>query len=406
MGQAGKSPNPQAFRIRMAGRREDGREEGGVRPRAPRGNKRPFRMAGSRQISELPPPARQFLHPAFGHMKPVRPDRGCERPVSRDKEHQAPSPGDGTQLPCQGPTVGASVMAKEDPASRRQRLGDAHRVRKARFIRKQKKRWQGASAPGLLPQSPGDPVEGGRGPVFHPQSFGYNHPMSDPAPPDPYESVLARMAAAAKSVGRPPDAITLIAVSKIFSAAAIRPLLARGHRVFGENRVQEALGKWPALRSETGGKPIQLHLIGPLQTNKVRDAMALFDVIHSLDREKLARKLADEAADKGTCPDLFVQVNTGEEPQKAGIPPGGADAFIAYARDELRLPVIGLMALPPLGEAPGPHFALLAKIAERNGLAQLSMGMSADFETAIALGATHVRVGTALFGARVKPASA
>jgi pyridoxal phosphate enzyme (YggS family) len=178
----------------------------------------------------------------------------------------------------------------------------------------------------------------------------------------------------------------------------VEAVLDQGHRIFGENRVQEAAGKWPDFRDKYDG--IELHLIGPLQTNKARQAMELCDAIHSVDRRKLAATLARLADELGTCPDLFVQVNTGEEPQKAGILPTEADGFVAECR-MLNLPVRGLMCIPPVDEEPALHFALLAKIAARNGLDQLSMGMSSDFETAIALGATHVRVGSAIFGDRV-----
>ena len=209
--------------------------------------------------------------------------------------------------------------------------------------------------------------------------------------------IRARMARAATEAGRKPDDVTLIAVSKTFEADAIRPVIAAGQRVFGENRVQEAAGKWPSLRAETPG--LELHLIGPLQSNKTREAVHLFDAIHTVDRPKIAEAIAGEMARAGKRLKLFVQVNTGEEPQKAGIAPKDTDAFVAECRT-LGLTVIGLMCIPPAEEEPSPHFALLAKIAARNGLAQLSMGMSGDFETAIRLGATHVRVGTALFGAR------
>jgi hypothetical protein len=177
-------------------------------------------------------------------------------------------------------------------------------------------------------------------------------------------------------------------------------VLDAGHRVFGENRVQEAAGKWPEWQARYTG--VELHLLGPLQTNKARQAMELFDVIHSLDRPKLAATLARLADETGGCPDLFVQVNTGEEPQKAGVLPADADGFVAECRG-LALPVVGLMCIPPAEEEPALHFALLAKIAERNGLTGLSMGMSGDFETAVALGATHVRVGSAIFGERPGP---
>jgi len=204
-----------------------------------------------------------------------------------------------------------------------------------------------------------------------------------------------RMAAAARQAGRDPGDVTLVAVSKQQPWDNVEPVLSAGQRVFGENRVQEAQERWAKRRSQ-----IELRLIGPLQTNKAREALALFDVIETLDRPKLARVLADEIARAGRAPRLYVQVNTGEEPQKAGAAPGEADAFIAACRGEYGLTLEGLMCIPPEAEPPGPHFALLAKIAARNGLAKLSMGMSADFETAIRFGATSVRVGSALFGAR------
>lgn len=197
--------------------------------------------------------------------------------------------------------------------------------------------------------------------------------------------------------GRAPGEVTLIAVSKVQPLERVEAVLDEGWRVFGENRVQEAAGKWPDLKARYEG--VELHLIGPLQTNKARQAMELFDAIHSVDRIKLARTIARLAEELGHCPELFIQINTGEEPQKAGIMPAEADAFIAECR-ALDLPVRGLMCIPPVDEEPSLHFALLAKIAERNGLAGLSMGMSGDFEKAVALGATHVRVGSAIFGAR------
>ena len=211
------------------------------------------------------------------------------------------------------------------------------------------------------------------------------------------DDVRARIAAACDKAGRAPDSVTLVAVSKVQPLDRIEAVLEAGHRVFGENRVQEAQGKWPAFRERFAG--LELHLVGPLQTNKARAALELFDVIQSLDRPKLATTLARLAQEEGRCPPLFVQVNTGEEDQKAGVLPADADAFIAEAR-RFDLPVAGVMCIPPVDEEPALHFALLAKIAERNGLDGLSMGMSGDFERAIAQGATHVRVGSALFGER------
>ena len=211
-------------------------------------------------------------------------------------------------------------------------------------------------------------------------------------------AVRGRIAEVARSVGRDPASVTLTAVSKTQPPEAIAEILATGQRVFGENRVQEAEGRWTDRRPSV--PDLELRLIGPLQSNKAADAVAFFDVIETLDREKLARALAEQIQHQGRAPRMLVQVNTGAEPQKAGILPREADAFIALARDTYDLNVEGLMAIPPADDAPGLHFALLAKIAERNGLGVLSMGMSGDFETAIRFGATHVRVGTALFGER------
>ncbi|MCA0302025.1 MAG: YggS family pyridoxal phosphate-dependent enzyme [Proteobacteria bacterium] len=212
------------------------------------------------------------------------------------------------------------------------------------------------------------------------------------------DEVRGRIDAAARAAGRDPAAVTLVAVSKTHGADRVRELLQVGQRVFGENRVQEAEGKFPALKAEY--PDLELHLIGPLQTNKAREAVALFDVIQSVDRERLAATLAKEMDRAGRRPACYVQVNTGEEPQKAGVLPAEVDAFVAACRDSHKLPVVGLMCIPPVDEDPSLHFALLAKMAARNGLDRVSMGMSADYETAVRLGATHVRVGTALFGSR------
>ena len=210
-----------------------------------------------------------------------------------------------------------------------------------------------------------------------------------------------RIAAAARAAGREPAEVTLVAVSKTQPAARVREALAAGHRLFGENRVQEAQAKYPALRESF--PDLALHLIGPLQTNKVREAVALFDVIETVDRPRLAAALAREMERTGRRLPCLVEVNTGEEPQKSGVLPADADAFVLECRDRLGLPIVGLMCVPPLDEEPSPHFALLREIARRTGLDVLSMGMSADFETAIRFGATHVRVGTAIFGARRAP---
>lgn len=213
-----------------------------------------------------------------------------------------------------------------------------------------------------------------------------------------YSKVKERIAMAARQAGKAAEDVTLVAVSKTHGAAAIRPLLEAGHRVFGENRVQEAQGKWPMLREDY--KDIELHLIGPLQSNKAREAVALFDVIESVDRDKIAAALAAEMKRQKKSPRLLIQVNTGLEPQKAGIAPTEVSAFLSRLRHEHRLDAEGLMCIPPAGEAPGPHFALLAHLARDNGLAVISMGMSGDYEEAIIHGASHVRVGSALFGAR------
>lgn len=206
------------------------------------------------------------------------------------------------------------------------------------------------------------------------------------------------IARACKEARRDRASVTLVAVSKTFNADAIVPVIEAGQRVFGENRVQEAKAKWPGLMSAYPG--IALHLIGPLQSNKAKEAVALFDAIHSVDRPSICEALAKEFASQERWPQLFVQLNTGEEPQKAGVAPAEADGFIASCREKYRLPISGLMCIPPVNDAPAPHFALTAKIAARNGLTNLSMGMSADFAIAIALGATHVRVGSAIFGKR------
>ncbi|SMX46339.1 YggS family pyridoxal phosphate-dependent enzyme [Actibacterium lipolyticum] len=209
--------------------------------------------------------------------------------------------------------------------------------------------------------------------------------------------IKERIAKAEELAGRAKGSVTLIAVSKVQPLERVEAVLEEGHRVFGENRVQEAAGKWPDFKARFDG--LELHLIGPLQSNKARQAMELFDAIHSVDRLKLAKRLADMAQEMGSCPDIFLQVNTGEEDQKAGVLPSEADAFVADCQ-ALDLPVKGLMCIPPVDEEPSLHFALLAKIAARNGLEGLSMGMSGDFERAIALGATHIRVGSAIFGER------
>jgi len=217
----------------------------------------------------------------------------------------------------------------------------------------------------------------------------------------PLPDILERIARAEAAAGRPPGSARLIAVSKVQPNDRVEAVLEAGHRLFGENYVQETAAKWPAWR--TRFPDVAVHMIGPLQSNKARQAVELFEAIHTLDRPSLAKKLANLAQARGACPELFVQVNTGAEPQKAGVLPDAADAFVAECR-AMDLPLAGLMCIPPEAGDPAPHFAHLADIAARNGLAGLSMGMSADFETAIAHGATHIRVGSAIFGARAPKA--
>ena len=214
------------------------------------------------------------------------------------------------------------------------------------------------------------------------------------------DHVRSEIARGCREAGRDPAEVTLVAVSKTFGPEAIEPVIAAGQRVFGENRVQEATRKWPPLIQKHPG--LALHLIGPLQSNKAKEAVALFDAIHSVDRPSLCEALAKEIAKQGRKPLLFVQINTGAEPQKAGVLPENADDFLADCREKYGLTISGLMCIPPFEEAPGPHFALTAKIARRNGLSLLSMGMSGDYITAIQLGATHVRIGSAIFGERPK----
>jgi hypothetical protein len=220
---------------------------------------------------------------------------------------------------------------------------------------------------------------------------------------DGLTAVRGDIARACREAGRDAASVTLVAISKTFSADAITPVIAAGQRIFGENRVQEARAKWPPLQARHPG--LELHLVGALQSNKAKDAVALFDAIHSVDRASLAESLGKEIAKQARRPTLFVEINTGAEPQKAGVLPQDADSFLATCRDHYGLTISGLMCIPPHDEAPAPHFALTAKIAKRNGLSLLSMGMSADFPIAIAFGATHVRVGTAIFGGRTAASS-
>jgi pyridoxal phosphate enzyme (YggS family) len=236
--------------------------------------------------------------------------------------------------------------------------------------------------------------------------FWQERPLNDVAshvlaPAERLAAVRREIEVAARDARREPADVTLVAISKTFGVEAIEPVIAAGQRVFGENRVQEAKAKWPALKERHGG--LELHLVGPLQSNKAKEAVALFDAIHAVDRPSLCEALAKEIARQGRAPTLFVEVNTGAEPQKAGVLPEAADAFLKACRETYGLAIAGLMCIPPADEAPAPHFALTAKVAKRNGLRLLSMGMSADFPIAVQFGATHVRVGTAIFGERPRP---
>ncbi len=216
--------------------------------------------------------------------------------------------------------------------------------------------------------------------------------------PSNLATVKAHIADACRAASRPPEDVTLVAITKVHGIDRIRPAIVAGHRTFGENRVQEAEGKWPALRDDFSD--LTLHLVGPLQSNKVHRAVELFDVIETIDRQRIADRVAREIKAQDKAMECFVQVNTGEEPQKAGIPPAETEKFVHYCRDELALPVVGLMCIPPVDDEPSLHFSLLRELAGSTGLAKLSMGMSADYEVAVACGATHVRVGTAIFGHR------
>lgn len=238
----------------------------------------------------------------------------------------------------------------------------------------------------------------GRQELQHPMNVDTPSPATALTAVDRLHIIRAACERAAHESGRLGSDVSLVCVSKTFGTESILPILEAGHRIFGENRVQEAQAKWPALKEQYEGT--ELHLIGPLQSNKAREAVALFDAIHTVDRPKLAAALAGEIGRSGRKPRLFIQVNTGEEPQKAGVLPAETDAFITQCREEFGLDITGLMCIPPAQDPPSPHFALLARIARRNGLSDLSMGMSGDFEQALMLGATHVRVGSGIFGTR------
>ena len=317
-----------------------------------------------------------------------------QRRIVGDDPCQAPLACQADKLIRERDTARFFARPKHDEAAARQSLYRGARIRQALVIRHEHQRRQWRS---------GRMRERRRRPCQLRACKAIRHAMSSPdqaASPAAKNlaDILARIDAARKAALAPALATTLVAVSKTFGAAEIVPVIAAGQRVFGENRVQEAKAKWPALKEEW--PDIALHLIGPLQSNKAEEAIALFDAIHSIDRPKIAETLRREIDRSGRAPLLFIQVNTGEEPQKAGVAPLDAPQFIAHCRETLGLPIFGLMCIPPAGEPPAPHFALLAKIARAHGLEGLSMGMSADFEIAIRFGATHVRVGTAVFGDR------
>jgi len=299
---------------------------------------------------------------------------------------------------CQPAPFVAVPRAHHDHAAARERTDKGTRVGHAVFVGKECERRQAGAR--LFGEDPGQPCQLRPCKVIR-QAM--SSPPITPDPPAALAHILARIEAARKAALRPAPATRLVAVSKTFGPESIYPVIAAGQRVFGENRVQEAKTKWPPLKSKH--PDIELHLVGPLQTNKAREAIVLFDAIHSLDRQKLAETLRDAFERTQKRPLLFAQINTGEEPQKAGVSPLDAPKFLDHCRETLKLDVYGLMCIPPVDQPPAPHFALLAKIARENGLEGLSMGMSGDFETAIRFGATHVRIGTAIFGerARVEP---
>jgi PLP dependent protein len=289
----------------------------------------------------------------------------------------------------------AVPLAHDDHAALRQRPNGGARIGHAFVIGKKCERRQAGAR--LFGKAPAQPCQ------LHPCKVIRQAMSSSPITPDSPAAqnlahILARIEASRKAALKPAPATTLVAISKTFGPESIRPAIAAGQRIFGENRVQEAKTKWPPLKSEH--PDVELHLVGPLQTNKTREALTLFDAIHSLDRRKLAETLRHECERTEKRPLLFIQINTGEEPQKAGVLPLDAPNFIHFCRETLHLPIYGLMCIPPADQPPASHFALLAKMAREHGLEGLSMGMSADFETAIRFGATHVRIGTAIFGER------
>jgi pyridoxal phosphate enzyme (YggS family) len=320
-----------------------------------------------------------------------------QRRIVGDNPFETPFARQAGDQNCQRNPVFAFARPQHDKASARQREDCRTQIGDALVVRHQHQRGQ------YQPRGATERV--GRSCQLLARKA-IRHPMSSPdqaALPaaERLADILARIEAARKAALAPAPSTTLVAVSKTFGADEIAPVIAAGQRIFGENRVQEAKAKWPALKEQWPG--VVLHLVGPLQSNKAHEAIELFDAIHSIDRPKIAESLRHEIDKAGRAPLLFIQVNTGEEPQKAGVAPQDAPQFIDHCRETLALPIFGLMCIPPAEESPAPHFALLAKIARAHGLEGLSMGMSADFETAIRFGATHVRVGTAVFGHRERP---
>jgi len=323
---------------------------------------------------------------AFRQVNARRPDRRSERGIGADQEKQPSLCANPLELARDNAAIGGAKVPEDDGGSGRKRGSDLPRLRRALRIGEKPQTRQAPRAA----KSPGGAAQVSCRTAVHALTrFLVTIELND---------IRTRIAAAARAAGRDAAGIDLVAISKQQPVANVEAVLRAGQRHFGENRVQEAMARWSPLRPRF--PDVRLRLVGPLQSNKAREAVAFFDAIDSLDRPKLAAALADAAQKGGVCPDILVQVNTGEEAQKAGVIPSEADAFIAEARGAFGLPVRGLMCIPPVDEQPAMHFALLAKIAMRNGLSDLSMGMSGDFETAIRFGATMVRVGSAVFGAR------
>lgn len=412
-----KADEAERLCARMAFRCEDRRDEHGFRTGLCRAADRRLAVAGGgERHAVMPPQARDHIRTAsraaqfaLGKVNAHRTGPRGQRGMSCNEEKNLLSPGERCQM---AQAFGACITVIGAPDQRRtarqgakgrlhirQAFGIGHRNQRDPCPSARKPS-RGAHHLHVLPfRLSLAAADTSFSPITQGETMtGEARDTSPGAAAERLADIRSRIARAAREAGRDPQDVTLIAVSKTFGEEAILPLIEAGQRVFGENRVQEAAAKWPVLRARFADA--ELHLIGPLQTNKLDDALKLFDVFHTLDREKLALALV-KAREKGkVLPRLFVQVNTGEEEQKAGIAPHDADRFIARCREEWQLDIEGLMCIPPVDEEPALHFALIDKIARRNGLAKLSMGMSGDFETAVRLGATHVRVGSALFGTR------